>query len=485
MKRQPFCSFLLSGVSLTEFGLMIPSPFSSLELSNSEISSFTSWTLTCVVGGDASRKVNVAAFEALLYSAAQAAYNNASGIPVSFMFGWQDSNGSVDEYASYQGFTLQFDVKTSGQYLTYTVKGYASLAMQSSIPALRIPALSGFVQPSAVLEGLARACKATNYYLLDIDHNDSPTYISHNALTTSFNSYVRGSYRQLDDYNEFPGLLKLSKSYNSSRVAAGLNSKVKSLNTLVKNLPAVKIADYLRKSITDTTPQCTSFSYWVDEPTMTRPGVIHYKSDAGRSSSHSNDLLEYGTANTNIISLSGSYNGIAYNMSDMKFKQLGFSLDASGNAIAQAGSVVNSWSASLGDVFQTANIINDLNAIATQFSGDFSITIPGTVKKYEIAQPVSLLVMAGNTVSPVTGVYNVMSVSHSISNSFITTLKIQRLVMSTANQVAASQGIFVSGSSNYRQSSYKRTANVISPYKVDFGSIYPDFTYMQTTSRYW
>ena len=73
MKKNCFCNFLMAGISLTEYGLEIPSPFSKLELSNSEISSFTSWTLTCVVGGDSSRKINVAAFEALLYSAAQAA----------------------------------------------------------------------------------------------------------------------------------------------------------------------------------------------------------------------------------------------------------------------------------------------------------------------------------------------------------------------------------------------------------------------------
>lgn len=73
MKKQPFCNFILAGLNLNEFGNIIPSPFSSLELSNSEVASYTSWVLRCTVGGDANRKINVAAFEALLYSAAQAA----------------------------------------------------------------------------------------------------------------------------------------------------------------------------------------------------------------------------------------------------------------------------------------------------------------------------------------------------------------------------------------------------------------------------
>ena len=481
MKKQPFCTFLLAGLSLTDYGLKVPSPFTSLEISNGQISSMTSWTLNCVVGGDSDNKINIAAFEALLYGAAQAAskYPEAQGIPVSFMAGWLNDDGSIGEHMSYQGFTLQFSVSTSGLYMIYKITGYATLAVQTSMPVLKIPAVCGIVQPSAVLEGLAKATKATNYYELDIDHNDAPTLVDHNALTISFNKYVRGTYSASDDYDEFPGLLKLSKSYNSSRDAAGLNTtKAKKISQVINNTIVTPISNFLKKSLTDNTMQCSSFSYWIDEPTMTRPGTIHYKSNANLVVSHFADKLEYGTSNTNILSLSGSYNGVAYNMTDMRFTSLGFALDGSGNSIVQNSEVVNSWSSSLTDVFQTVNIINDVNAIASQFSGDFTIQIPGDTSKYEIAQPISLLVMSGNTISPITGVYNVISVTHEISTTFVTTLKIQRLVMSSANQVAAAQNIFVSGSSNYPSSTYNTTNNIISPYKVDFGTIYPDFTHM-------
>ena len=86
MKKQPWFSFNLANTSLTHFGLVTPSPFISLTLNNSQITSFTNWTLQIVVGGDSARKMNIAAFEALLYSAAQAADKNTSsaGIPVSF-----------------------------------------------------------------------------------------------------------------------------------------------------------------------------------------------------------------------------------------------------------------------------------------------------------------------------------------------------------------------------------------------------------------
>ena len=174
MKKQPFCNFTLAGVSITDFGLKVPSPFASLELSNSEIQSMTSWTLNCTVTGDASKSINIAAFEALLYSSAQAAsqYSNSSGIPVSFVFGWLDDFGNVSECLSYQGFTIKFSVSTTGLYMNYKITGYASLAIQTSMPVLRIPAISGFVQPSAVLEALANAIKATSYYQLDIDNFD-------------------------------------------------------------------------------------------------------------------------------------------------------------------------------------------------------------------------------------------------------------------------------------------------------------------------
>ena len=477
MKRQPFVNCTLAGVNLTAFGFIVPSPFASLEIENSEIASATSWTLTCVVGGDDKRKINVAAFEALLYSAAQSAsgYANSSGIPVSFAYGWLDERGQVAQYTSYQGFTLKFTVSTSGMYLIYKLEGFASLALQSSAPVIHVPAVSGFVQPSAVAEALAIGVKATSYYDLDIDHNDAPTLVQHGAMTTSFNRYVRGSYSGKDDYDTFPGLLKLSKSYSGSRDAAGLASGAKSLRQVLDNASVTPVSSFLKKSMTDNTPQCASFSYWVDEPTMTRPGCIHYKSNASLSTSQLSDALEYGTANSNILTLNGSYNGVAYSMTDMNFSSVGFVLDGSGNTIVQNAEVVNSWSSSLADVFQTVNIINDVNAIASQFSGDFTIEVAGDTKQYQIAQPVSLLVMVGNTLSPISGIYNVMSVGHTINTTFITRLKLQRLVMSSANQVASGQGIFIRGSGSYGRNSYNTTNNIISTSKVDFGVMYPTF----------
>lgn len=485
LKKQHFCSFALAGVNLTDFGLKVPSPFAGLTLSNSEITSATQWTLRCVIGGDESKKANIAAFEALLYSSAQAAasYADSAGIPVSFVFGWLDEQGNVAEHVSYQGWTIQFQVSMSGSYMVYDLTGYASTAVQSNMPVLRIPALTGFVQPSAVVEALAKSAKVTSYYELDIDHNDVPTLISHGALTTSFNRYVRGEIRSEDDFDSFPGLLPLSKSWNSSRDAAGLAYPYKKLSQVINNRLVTPTMNFLKKSLTDTAPQASSFSFWVEEPTMTRPGVIHYKSNAGLTTNQLSNVLQYGTAETNVLSIQGKYDGVAYNMSDMNFKQVGFDVDGSGNTILDDAEVVNSWSNSLADVYQSANIINDINAIASQFSGDFTITVPGQTSTFEIAQPVSVIVMVGNTLSPISGIYNIMNVSHNIEATFTTALKLKRLQLGSANQVATSQNIFISGSGTYPDNTYSTTKNVISPYKVDFGNMFPTYEHMWTGSQ--
>lgn len=480
MKKQSFCNFLLAGISLNQYGMMIPSNFTSLTLDNAEIDSMTSWTLNCTVGGDAAKNINISAFEALIYSAAQ--QSSGAGIPVSFMFGWLDESGNVESYLSYQGFTLQYSVSTSGQFMQYKLIGYASLAVQTQLPVLNIPAVSGIVQPSAIVEALAKATRATSYYDLDIDHNDAPTLVSHGNLTTSFNRYVGGTYNGVDDYTSFPGLLKLSKSYNGSRDAGGLDTtKAKKLSTVINQASVTPIKNFLKQSFTDNKPQSLSFSYWVDEPTMTSKGIIHYKSNAGLTGDYTSDVLSYGIPEGNILQLQGSYDGIAYNMTDMNFTSVGFAVDGSGSTIVNDSQVVNSWSSSLADVFQSSDIINDVNALASQFSGDFTVTIAGSTKQYQLAQPISLVVISGQTLSPISGVYNIISVSHQISITYLTVLKLQRLMMSSANQVAASQGIIIRGSQSYPTYSYNTTSNIISTGKVDFGQIYPTFQDMKVS----
>ena len=108
----------------------------------------------------------------------------------------------------------------------------------------------------------------------------------------------------------------------------------------------------------------------------------------------------------------------------------------------------------------------------------FTVTIPGSTKKYTVAQPVSLIVMSGNTLSPVSGVYNIISVSHTVGNTFVTTLKLQRLVMSSANQVASAQNILQSNASGYTANTFTQTKNIISPGKVDFGVLYPTYEHI-------
>lgn len=482
MHKQPICNFVLGGINLCEFGAAIPSPFSSLYITNSEVDNYTAWELTVTIGGDVSRQMNVAAFEALIYTAAQTkGYNNASGIPVSFLFGWiDDEKGGIDSYVSYKGWTLKYNVKVNGMFTTYTLTGYASQIMKTNMPVLNIPALSGFVQPSAVVEALAKGIEADYYYDLDIDHCDAPTLVSHNAMTTSFTSYVRGERTGEDDYDSFPGLLSLSKTYNASRDAAGLEGGSKNLSAYLNNTDNATLIEALKPSLTDCTPQISNFSFWIDEPTMTNPGTIHYKAVSSILSSNDSRVLKYGTSDSNVLSISGSYDGIAYNMSDMSFATLGFNIDSTGETIVNDHTVVNSWSSSLANVVQSANIINDINALATQFSGKFTVDIAGSVRGYSICEPISLIVMSGNTLSPVSGIYNIKSVSHKISTTFVTTLELQRLAITSANSVATSSGIYMTGSKSNSYAKVNTTSNVKSTGLVDFGKLYPTWKDIQT-----
>lgn len=485
MKKQPWCAVTLAGLSITHWGMKIPSPFCSLTLNNSETDSYTSWELKVVVGGDASKQVNIAAFEALIYSAAQTeGYANAAGVPVSFSFGWlNDTTGEVESYATYQGWTLKYQASTTGMFMTYSLTGYASQILRMNMPVFNIPQVSGYVQPSALVEALANGLRMTDYYELDIDHCDSPVYISHNAMTTSPTYYIRGEKTGKDDYSAWPGLLSFSKTYNPTRDAAGFIGGSKYLPSYMNNSRDWKLAQKLKKSNADTAVQCATFSFWIDEPTMTKPGVIHYKATDTILASYEANVLKYGTSDSNILSISGSYDGVAYNMTDMNFSTLGFSLDESGQVIGNDQTVVNSWSNSLAQVYQAASIINDINALASQFSSNFTVSIPGTVYGYTICQPVSLIVMSGNTLSPVSGVYNIKAVSHAISTTFVTTLTLQRLSISSANQTASGMGIFVSGSSNSKTSSYNKTSNIKSTGKVDFGPMYPLWSDVQLSAE--
>lgn len=479
MKKQCVVNFALAGMSITQFGMKIPSPFCSLTLNNSETDSYTSWELSITTGGDSAQRVNIAAFEALIYQAAQTdGYANASGIPVSFMLGWlNNSNGGVNSYISYQGWSLKYSVKTSGMFMNYILTGYASQILRTNMPVLNISAVSGIVQPSAVVEGLSRAIGATDYYELDIDHCDAPTLVSHGPMTTSYTSYIKGDRNGQDDYGSFPGLLPLSKSYNASRDAAGVANGMK-LSTLLNNASEATVEANLVPSLTDKTPQNSSFSFWIDEPTMTKPGIIHYKCTSNIMPTQDSSVLKYGTPDSNILSLSGNYDGVAYNMSNMSFSTVGFTLDNTGTTIVNDATVVNSWSNSLEKVYQTANIINDINALATQFSGDFTVTIPGSVRGYRICEPISLIVMSGNTLSPVSGIYNITGVSHTISNTFITTLKLKRLSISSANQTATSIGITTTNGIR-NGTDIRTTANIISTGKVEFGKLYPQWIDIQ------
>jgi hypothetical protein len=490
MRRQrdefPFIAVSMAGVSLTDLGYKIPSPLVGISITNATVRSALMWELTLNVAGDASRIANIAAIEGLWYQAKQAAKNSGykRGIPVSIILGWQSPDGQVVESMDIEGWTMQFDCNVpESQHLQYIIKGYGQTAVPANMPTIRIPPISGVVQPSAVLTALCEALKADTYYDLDIDRNDSPTFISHGTVQTSFTRYVRGGRSVNDNFGDFPGLQPLATNVMGNSQAYGLiTDQIRNMGILVNNVPVGERTPYFRSDINDRPDVVNTFSFWVDEPTMTQRGKINFKSDAVLRIKQNYDQLILGGNETNIFSLSGSYNGVAYTLKNINAGKIGFTVDGTGNAIASVQPSATAFSASLADVFNSANEINNVNAIATQFSSKITITMAGNVRGYELAQPVTVTVLMGNTLSPISGIYRVMEVTQRLDARFITTLVCQRLDTGSANDVAdgvmagVSTLTTVSGDTSLQRTiRANQTSNIISPRLVELGTITPTF----------
>jgi hypothetical protein len=441
------------------------------------------WELTLNVAGDASRKANIAAIEGLWYQAEKAAKNSGykRGIPVSIMVGWQSPDGQVLECMDIEGWTMQFSVNVpESQHLQYTIKGFGQTAVPTNMPTIRIPAIRGIVQPSAILEALCESLNADNYYDLDIDRFDTPTYISHGIIQTSFTRYVRGNKTKDDGFGDFPGLQPLATQVMGGGQAYGLiTDQVKDMGMLVNNVREGERSPYFRSDVNDRPDTVNTFSFWVDEPTMTQRGKINFKSDAVLRVKQNHDQLILGGNETNIFSLSGTYDSVAYTLKNINAGRIGFTVDGTGNAIASVQPSVSSFSGSLAEVFNSANEINNVNAIATQFSSKITITMAGNVRGYELAQPVTVTVLSGNTLSPISGIYRVMEVTHQLTGSrFITTLVCQRLDTGSPNDAAngATDGInsiaTVAGDPVLQRTMRNsQTSNIISPRLVELGNL--------------
>jgi len=485
----PFIAVSLAGVSLTDLGYKIPTPLVGITIKNALVRSALEWELTLNVAGDSNKRANIAAIEGLWYQAEQSARNSGytRGIPVSIILGWQSPNGQITESMDIEGFTIQFSVTVpEAQYTQYVIKGFGTTGVPSNMPTITIPPIRGIVQPSAVLEALCRSLKADAYYDLDIDRNDAPTYMAHGTIQTSFTRYVRGTRSPKDNFGNFPGLQPLATQVSTNEQAYGLiTEKVRNMGMLINNVPLSERRNYFRSDLNDRPDTVNTFSFWVDEPTMTQRGKINFKSDAGLRIRASNDQLILGGNETNIFSLTGSYDSVAYTLKNINAGRIGFTLDGSGNSIATVQPTVTAYSATLADVYNSANEINNVNAIATQFSGKITVTMAGNVRGYELAQPVTVTVLSGNSLSQISGVYHVMEMTHRLDSRFITTLELQRLDTGSPSDGTVSEevsgGATESITSVYADTTSQKlarqsqTSNIISPRKVELGTLTTTF----------
>jgi hypothetical protein len=166
------------------------------------------------------------------------------------------------------------------------------------------------------------------------------------------------------------------------------------------------------------------------------------------------------------MSISATYDGVTQQLlGSGSAVQTGMAIDLKGTRITSNSNRQNSYSANASSMYAAGNVINNLNAISTQFNTDISVTLYGKPKIFQVAEAVRVLVYTGGTLNPITGVYRIMKVTHQCTGtSYTTSLVLKRLDLITANDTATA----LSGYSNSTKVNGVQAATRIGS-KPDFG----------------
>ena len=175
------------------------------------------------------------------------------------------------------------------------------------------------------------------------------------------------------------------------------------------------------------------------DPTFHERGIIRYKNNVNLANYVGVDALIWGGLETNILAITATYDGVTQQLlgtGSMVQTGLGIALD--GTQMTSSASRQNSYAATAASMFSAGNVINNLNALSTQFNTNITVTIVGKPKVFQVAEAVRVLVYTGGTLNPITGVYRIMKVTHHVTGTAYTTdLTLKRLDLITANNTVA------------------------------------------------
>lgn len=474
--KQPYMEMVINqtssrrGMAMRSVGEKVPSPLVSIQFTDSESAIQTKFVVTLHISGSLNKGYHIGSFEMMLYEFAQ--MNGGSVLPGYIEIGWADSDGDFELDASgnkrtmtVQGEFIQFKAAVKSSYMEYVLTGVGNLTASGNNKGLAFPAVCGNYKPSDVLEAALNYVQANNAFDYDIDHDDEVVPIYREAAVTSLTSFVYG------DGNR-QGIIQQSYCEGSRSTAYRLPGNLTSGDLLQAGYSSSMIRSMMGAPICASQRSASSYSFSIVEPTFHNRGVIRYKNNTNLANYTDKGVLLYGTENANILSITATYDGIIQQLyGSGATVQTGLALGLDGSVLTTTSNRTNSYAACAPAMFSAGNVLNNLNAISTQFNTDIQVTTVGNPVLYKVADKVRLIVYSRGTLNPITGQYRIQKVTHLVTGTaYTTTLTLKRLDPITANNVVSA--IAGSGESNPKVNG--NSVSALSGSKPDFGKPYQD-----------
>lgn len=458
--KQPYMQFVIQNIALRSLGFKTPSPLVGISLTNSESGIQTNFKVTVHVLGDSRKKAHVGSFEMMLYEFAQ--MRGDSTTPCYLELGWADDTG-IQDSLSIQGIFIQFTSNIHTGYTEYILEGIGNFTNTATIRGIAVPAIRGNYRPSEVAEAVLDYVHAGDVFDYDIDHDDEVVPISKASCVTSLGEYINGNGNQ-------QGLIQQSYCEGSKSCAYGLPRNTPTGTYLRAGYSKAEIHELMGAPVAQTQRSASSYTFSITEPTFHTRGVIRYKNNVNLANYVADDVLIWGGLNSNILSISATYQGVTQTLLGSGASvQTGMGITLKGESLTSQSNRQNSYNATLPSMYSAGNVLNNLNAISTQFNTNIQITIVGSPKVFQVADAVRVVVYTGGTLNPITGVYRIIKVAHNINGtSYTTTLTVQRLDLITANNTAtAISGYTLTSRKNNVQaaSTVRQTLNLGKPFQ--------------------
>ena len=436
--KQPYMQFVIQNIALRSLGYKNPSPLVGIRLENSESGIQTNFSVTVQIPGDQRNKVHVGTFEMMLYEFAQ--MRGDSTTPCYIELGWADETGIL-ESLSIQGIFIQFSSTVNKGYNEYVLKGIGNFTNTATIRGIAVPAIRGNYRPSDVVEAVLNYVNANEVFDYDIDHDDEIVPIQKASCVTSLGEYINGSSEQR-------GLIQQSYCEGSKSCAYGLPGNKSTSFYRKAGYTNREIHELMGAPVAQTQRSASSYTFSITEPTFHTKGIIRYKNNVNLTNYVSDQTLIWGGLYTNILNITATYQGITQTLlGSGATVQTGMGITLKGESLVTSDNRQNSYCSSIESMYAAGNVLNNLNAISTQFNTNVQITIVGNPQVYRVADAVRVIVYTGGTLNPITGVYRIIKVAHDINGTgYTTTLTVQRLDLITANDTAASMAGYTSTS---------------------------------------